>query len=254
MAWNPEKYNEFKSLRYQPFFDLVSHIKDKPYMEVIDLGCGTGELTQLLAKQLTHPSLSGIDSSPEMLAEAHKYNDEHIHFDLKSIEETLATGKKWDLVFSNAALQWVENHETLLPRIIASLHPEGQIAIQVPTQNENMLNQILLALGDEEPYAAALKHWKRLSPVLSLDDYTRILFKNGGKKITVYQKVYPLIADNHDNLYSFIAGSALVPYFERLEGDIKERFIGEYKNRIKERFVDIPALYAFKRILLHAIF
>jgi trans-aconitate 2-methyltransferase len=252
MAWNPEKYNEFKALRYKPFFDLAGHIVDKPNMKVIDLGCGTGELTNMLSERLTNPSVKGIDSSKEMLEKAKEFTT--IEFDQKTIEEQINTGEKWDLVFANASIQWVDNHEELFPKIISLLNPDGQLAIQMPCQNENLLNQIVIELVQEEPYKSALNNWKRLSPVLTMDDYAQILFENGGTDIIIYQKVYPMIANSHDELYEFILGSTLVPYFERLQGEIKDQFIKEFKNRIAKRFPKTPSLYAFKRILLHARF
>ncbi|MCD0474639.1 methyltransferase domain-containing protein [Flavobacterium sp. EDS] len=252
MAWNPEKYNEFKALRYKPFFDLVAHIVDKPNMKVIDLGCGTGELTHMLSERLTNPSVKGIDSSKEMLEKAKKFTS--IQFDQKTIEEQINTGEKWDLIFANASIQWVDNHEKLFPKIISLLNSDGQLAIQMPCQNENLLNQIVIELVQEEPYKSALNNWKRLSPVLSMDDYAQILFENSGTDIIIYQKVYPMIASSHDELYEFILGSTLVPYFERLKGEIKEQFIKEFKIRIAKRFSKTPSLYAFKRILLYAKF
>jgi trans-aconitate 2-methyltransferase len=252
MAWNPEKYNEFKTLRYKPFFDLIVHIQDKPNMKVVDLGCGTGELTNMLSEKLTNPSVKGIDSSKEMLEKAKEFTS--IQFDQKTIKEQINTGEKWDLVFANASIQWVDNHEKLFPKIISLLKPDGQLAIQMPCQNENLLNQIVIELVQEEPYKSALNNWKRLSPVLTMDDYAQILFENGGTDIVIYQKVYPMIAKSHDELYEFILGSTLVPYFERLEGAIKEQFIKEFKKRIEKRFSKTPSLYAFKRILLYAKF
>ncbi|WP_409416051.1 methyltransferase domain-containing protein [Flavobacterium sp. PS2] len=252
MAWNPEKYNEFKTLRYKPFFDLIAHIQDKPNMTVIDLGCGTGELTNMLSEKLTNPSVKGIDSSKEMLEKAKEFTS--MQFDQKTIEEQINTGEKWDLVFANASIQWVDNHEELFPKIISLLNPDGQLAIQMPCQNENLLNQIVIELVQEEPYKSALNNWKRLSPVLTMDDYAQILFENGGTDMVIYQKVYPMIANSHDELYEFISGSTLVPYFERLEGAVKEQFIKEFKKRIEKRFSKTPSLYAFKRILLYAKF
>lgn len=254
MAWNPEKYNEFKSVRYKPFFDLAALIEDRPGMEVIDLGCGTGELTAMLADKLTDARVLGVDSSAEMLEEAAQFGREGLGFEQQTIEEAVQAGKQWDLVFSNAAIQWVDHHQQLFPAILARIRPGGQVAIQMPCQQENVLNQLLLQLADEEPYSSVLNNWNRLSPVLSMDDYAQMLFVHGGRNITVFQKVYPLIANSHDDLYQFISGSALIPYFERLEGAVKEQFILEYKRRIAERFPQLPALYAFKRIILYAQF
>ena len=254
MQWNPDKYNQFKSFRYRPFFDLVSHISDKPGIKVVDLGCGTGELTNMLANRLTNPTVVGVDSSKEMLEKSKEFEKSTIRFEQKTIQEQINTSEKWDLIFANASIQWIENHRKLIPEIISTLHGDGQLAVQVPAQNENLLNLILLELVQEEPYLSFLGGWKRPSPVLTLDDYAQILFQNGGKEITVYQKVYPFIADSNNDLFELISGSTLIPYTTRLEGEIKQRFIQELKNRIKSRFSNPPVFYAFKRIILYAQF
>ena len=114
MTWDPNKYNEFKEDRYKPFGDLTSHIIDKPNLRVLDLGCGTGELTQKLYNQLTNPFVIGIDSSAEMLAKAP--SQENLEFRQLSITEQLEQESKWDLIFSNAALQWVDNHQELFSK------------------------------------------------------------------------------------------------------------------------------------------
>ncbi len=256
MAWNPEQYNEFTHVRYLPFYDIIAHISDKPGMNVLDLGCGTGALTKMLADKLSYPDVLGVDSSAEMLQEAHSYTntEDKLAFKNQTIEATLDEGGQWDLIFSNAALQWVGNHALLFPKIISLLHPEGQLAIQMPVQNDNVLNQVLAALAEESPFKEALKGWRSRSPVLPMDDYAQLLFDHGAAKMTIYQKIYPLIADSHLKLYDFISGTALIPYLERLDDVIKEAFIAAFKNRIAERFTTVPALYAFKRMIIYAQF
>ncbi|PSK91948.1 methyltransferase domain-containing protein [Taibaiella chishuiensis] len=252
MAWNPGKYNEFKSVRFKPFFDLAALIEDRPGMEAVDLGCGTGEQTAMLAGQFADMHILGIDSSAEMLAEAESFRKTNVSFALQTIEQTITTGKQWDLVFSNAALQWVDNHEQLFPALLARLKPGGQVAIQMPCQEDNLLNRLLYALAGEEPFCTALQGWNRRSPVLSMDDYAQLLFAQGGQEITVLQKVYPLIAASHDDLFQFISGSALIPYLDRLEGPVRDQFVHTFRQRIAATFPVVPALYAFKRILLYA--
>lgn len=254
MAWNPEKYDEFKPERFAPFYDLISLIDNKPAMDVIDLGCGTGELTGKLAARLPDAHILGIDSSAEMLSKAESFRTENLRFEQKTIEEQISTGQKWDLVFSNAAIQWVENHRTLLPEIISTLKPGGQLAIQIPSQKSNVLNQILAELVQEQPYKNALNSWFRDSPVLETDDYAQIFFEHGGKEMTIYEKIYPLIVPHTDELFQWISGTALIPYLEKLTGEIKDNFVSEFKSRIDQRFLKTPILYPFKRIMLKAKF
>ncbi len=252
MPWNPHQYNQFKAERYKPYLDLITHIKDRPHLNVLDLGCGTGELTKILAEKLTSPTVLGIDSSSEMLAQApEQYN---LQFRQISIEEQLQDDQNWDIIIANASLQWVEKHESLFTQLISKLNPNGQLAVQMPSQRENILNNLLLDLVQEEPYAAALNGWKRISPLLSIDGYTRLLFENGGKELTVYQKVYPVVAQSPDNLYEFIAGSSLIPYFEKLGVALQARLSEDFKHRIQLHFPKMPAIYAFKRLLIYSVF
>jgi trans-aconitate 2-methyltransferase len=254
MAWNPEKYDEFKSERFAPFYDLISLIDIKPAMDVIDLGCGTGELTGKLADKLADAHVLGIDSSAEMLSKTQPFRKKNLRFEQKTIEEQINTDQKWDLIFSNAAIQWVDNHQVLLPKIINTLKPNGQLVIQIPSQKGNALNRILAELVLEKPYQSALNGWNRISPVLETDAYAQIFFENGSKDMTVYEKIYPLIVPGTNELYEWISGTALIPYLEKLTGDIKDKFISEFKNRINQRFLKKPVLYPFKRIILEAKF
>jgi len=252
MTWDPKKYNEFKDERSKPFEDLASHIIDYPNLKVIDLGCGTGELTKKLSQKLTNPTVLGIDNSAEMLAKAP--TAQNLKFQEIPILEQLEEATKWDLIFSNAALQWIDNHGELFPKIISCLNPGGQLAVQMPQQNENILNRILLNLVQDEPFASFLNNWTRPSPVLTLDEYAKIFFENGGKNLVIYEKVYPLISTSKNDFFDFISGSALTVYQERLKEDEFEKLSNEFKNRIDKYFPNIPSIYAFRRLILYAQF
>ncbi|MDQ1164504.1 methyltransferase domain-containing protein [Flavobacterium sp. SORGH_AS_0622] len=252
MTWDPKKYNEFKEERSKPFLDLTSHIVDKPNLKVIDLGCGTGELTKKLSEKLTNPIVLGIDNSAEMLAKAPLGS--HLNFEKRTILEQLENETKWDLIFSNAALQWIDNHNELFKKIISRINPGGQLAVQMPQQNENILNKILLNLVQEEPFSSYLNNWTRPSPVLTLDEYAKILFQNGGKDLVLYEKVYPLISANKNDFFDFISGSALTVYQERLKPNEFEELSNEFKKRIDTYFPVVPSIYAFRRLIIYGKF
>ncbi|PVD49478.1 trans-aconitate methyltransferase [Terrimonas sp.] len=253
MAWDPEKYNQFKNIRYQPFFDLMELISGNDLKNGIDIGCGTGEQTSILSKKFDEAKFSGIDPSPEMLAKSKVFESNNLDFKQYSVEDFLASDdrRNWDLIFSNAALQWSDNHETLFPGLIAHLSEHGQLAVQMPVQKENLLNKILIELAQEKPFTDFLHGWKRESPLLSIDAYAQIMFDNGLHKIQIIQKVYPIIADNTEKLFDFISGSSLIPYLEKMSPHEQELFVAAYKNRIQKAFKKFPAVYAFKRLLLY---
>jgi len=251
MPWNPEVYNQFKNIRFKPFFDLQALIQPEQTMKAIDLGCGTGEQTALLSEKFPDAEFLGIDSSAEMLAQSKELETEKLHFKQSTTEAILATGDSWDLIFSNAALQWSDNHQELFPKILSRLNPNGQFAVQMPYQPENILNQLLTNLANEEPFRSQLGGWNRPSQVLTLDAYAQILFDHGIEELQISQRVYPIIADDHDTLFNFISGSALIPYLEKLDTEQQEAFTTAFKSRIAESFTQLPAIYAFKRILLY---
>ncbi|WP_294245558.1 methyltransferase domain-containing protein [uncultured Chryseobacterium sp.] len=251
MPWNPEVYNQFKDIRFAPFFDLADLIEGENGMKAVDLGCGTGEQTALLSEKFPDATFLGIDASAEMLARSASLETGRLRFEQVSTEDLLNRKEQWDLIFSNAALQWSDDHATLFPKIISKLNPGGRLAIQMPYQPGNLLNRILRDLAAEEPFRTDLDGWNLTSSVLTLDEYARLLFENGIENINIFQKVYPIVAEDHGTLYNFISGSALIPYLEKLTHQQQEIFTNEFRKRIARAFPKLPALYSFKRILMY---
>jgi trans-aconitate 2-methyltransferase len=251
MPWNPEIYNQFKNIRYRPFFDLMNLISSENLTKAIDIGCGTGEQTHILSEKFENADFLGIDSSAEMLAEANQFKNARLHFNKMAVEDVIKSEEKFDLIFSNAALQWSDDHQILFPKLLSMLSENGQFAVQMPVQSNNTLNQILFKLASEEPFKTQLQNWNRVSPVLSMDEYTQVMFDAGLKDLNISVKIYPIIAEDAEKLFQFISGSALIPYLERLNEENKKKFISEYKKRICEHFKKFPVIYAFKRLLLY---
>ena len=148
-------------------------------------------------------------------------------------------------------MQWSDNHAKLFPELLSLLNENGQFAVQMPIQSENILNQILFQLASEEPFKTQLQNWNRKSSVLSIDEYAKLMFDAGLKNIQISVKVYTIIAENAQKLFDFISGSALIPFLEKLNEEEQNLFINEFKQRIEEKFVKFPAMYAFKRLLLY---
>ena len=253
MPWDPEIYNQFKNIRYQPFFDLMNLISDKDINTCVDIGCGTGEQTSLLSKRFENSSFLGIDSSEEMLSGSKKFVTEKLNFKLLTIEEFVESESRWDLIFSNAALQWSNDHHELFTKLISKLNNNGQFAVQMPFQKENTLNKILLDIVSERKFFDLLQGFRLDSPVLEIDDYAKTMFEAGLKDLNIFVKVYPIIAKSELELYNFISGSALIPYMEKLDPTGQVLLKSEFIKRIKKQFGTFPAFYSFKRILLYGV-
>src|SRR5438132_1693770 len=116
MSWNPNQYERFKQERRQPFDDLMSLVERRPHMRVVDLGCGTGELTRDLHTHVDAEETVGIDNSETMLLKSNAFENEILRFEQGDVEAFVAD-RPFDLIFSNAAIHWVEDHATLFRKL-----------------------------------------------------------------------------------------------------------------------------------------
>src|SRR5512141_3198102 len=149
MPWNPNQYHKFQAERSAPFYDLLALVDVRPNLKVIDLGCGTGELTRQLADRLPNSEVTGLDSSQEMLDKAASFSHPGLVF--TQGDQSQLTGA-WDLIFSNAALQWTENHAELIPFLYDKLAPGGQLAVQIPSNHNHISHQIYRETANEEMF------------------------------------------------------------------------------------------------------
>jgi len=250
MPWNPELYHQFQSERSAPFDDLVKLVNIKPHLRVVDLGCGTGELTRRLADALPDSDVLGLDLSKEMLEKTKPYSRPHLRFEQG---DQAALTSEWDLIFSNAALQWSNDHEALIPSLFQHLKGGGQLVVQVPSNHNHVSHQIYGEIAAQEPYARALNGFNRRSPVLAIDQYAALLFLAQAQEIVVLEKVYPHILEDSDAVVDWISGTALVPYFERLDNSTRLEFVDAIRRRMKREFPSSPVFYPFKRILFSAV-
>lgn len=250
MSWNPELYHKFRSERSAPFEDLMSLVVLRDGLRVIDLGCGTGELTRMLADRLPASDVLGIDSSPEMLEQAKSKEREVLRFELRSIEDVSG---KWDLIFSNAAIHWVDDHEKLIPALFNLLSPRGQIAVQLPSNHNHETQLIVHEIAKEPLFASALGGWVRKSPVLSISAYAEILYKCGGMDINVFEKVFPHVLNDSDAIADWLAATMMRPYLSRLSAELQARFMDTYKERLRRIYTRDPIFYPFRRIFFSAL-
>ncbi|MFN8419597.1 MAG: methyltransferase domain-containing protein [Anaerolineae bacterium] len=248
MPWNPEQYHKFERERAAPFEDLIRLLRVRPNLRVIDLGCGTGELTSRLAEMLPQSDVTGLDSSTEMLAKAESYTRPGLRF----VQGNLATIEgHWDVVFSHAAIQWVDRHRQLIPRLFSLVAPGGQLLIQQPSNHNHPSHRLVRELATQEPFRTQLDGWVRISPVLTIEEYAQMLFGEQAEEINVLEKVYPHVLENADAIAEWTSGTLLVPYFERL-GSLRDAFMQAYRERLREQFPESPVFYGFLRILMAA--
>jgi len=253
-TWNPRQYDLYKSERQQPFFDLASLIEPAESMQrAVDLGCGTGELTRLLHQRLALAETCGIDRSSAMLAKAHILEGGGLSFTAGQLE-TWHDPAGVDLLFSNAALQWVPGHRELLPHLLQSLRPGGQIAVQVPANHDHVSHRLAAEIATEEPFCTALGGYVRISPVLAAEDYATLLYRLGLRDIVCFTKVYAHGLSSPRDVVEWVKGTLLTAYETRLSTPLFAQFLARYQERLLATLGDEqPYFYAFKRTLFKAV-
>ncbi|HEX9161049.1 MAG TPA: methyltransferase domain-containing protein [Thermoanaerobaculia bacterium] len=245
--WSPDQYDRFKSERQQPFRDLLALVEHRPKMRVVDLGCGTGELTRELHTHLAAHETLGIDNSETMLLKSDAFGGDALRFHLGDINAFVAD-QPFDLIFSNAALQWVPDHARLLKRLASFLAPHGQIAIQMPANDDHPSHataaEVARSFGIEP----------RHDPLLPVDEYARVLHAIGFRRQNVRLQVYGHELESAASVVEWVKGTLLTDYQRRL-GDRYPEFLEQYSKKLLSRSGDVrPYFYTYKRILMWASF
>jgi trans-aconitate 2-methyltransferase len=257
-GWNPDQYERFRSERQQPFNDLLLLCQPVPGGRVVDLGCGTGDLTKILHDEMEAEHTVGVDSSPAMLARAqHAYGEiPGISFQQGDIATWLDDGV--DLVFANASLQWIDDHLNLLARMRTALVKDGQLAFQVPANYRHPSHVLAHAVANESPFIDALYGdvpEDRGRFVLSPELYADLLYELGAKDQVVRMEVYGHELESTAEVVEWVMGTLLTQYRKRLSPELFDAFVDRYRERLFEELGERePYFYGFKRILCWARF
>jgi trans-aconitate 2-methyltransferase len=250
-VWDPDRYSEFSAERRAPFLDLLALVEPRGGPRVLDLGCGSGELTRLAHERLGARETVGIDRSEAMLARAAAHAGAGLSFrqgDLADVE-----GGPHDVVLSNAALHWVPDHARLLERLVRLLAPGGQLAIQVPANEDHPSHAIAREVAREPEHAAALAGFVRESPILSPEAYATILHGLGVSAQRVRVEIYAHPLPGPESVVDWVRGTLLTDYEKRLAPEAYARFLARYRERLLEALPDVrPYLYTYRRLFLWA--
>lgn len=243
MSWDPNQYERFKDERAQPFRDLAALVEPRPHMRIADLGCGTGELTRELHEQLAAEETLGIDNSESMLSKA--IPSATLRFELGEIA-TFTSDRPFDLIFSNAALHWVPDHEHLFARLAALISPHGQLAIQMPANHDHPSHRIAADLAPSFGISPTLN-------VLPPERYAALLHHLGFVRQHVRLQVYGHVLPSSSDVVEWTKGTTLTPYREALSPERYDEFLAEYTRRVVAALGEArPFFYTFKRVLMWA--
>lgn len=251
-TWQPDRYERFRNDRERPVHDLLALVEPSPGAHVLDLGCGTGRSTPMVHDRVGAATTVGVDSSAKMLAESDPFARAEVTFvqaDLGDLDQPWWTDV--DVVFSNAAFQWVPDHLGLLPRIVDRLAPGGQLAFQVPSNYDHPSHVVADEVGRE----FGLEPLDRTAGVASPAGYAELLWTAGLREIDATLRIYGMEMERTDDVIAWVSGTLLTSFERRLSADDFAAFRDEYRRRLLTTLGDPagdqPYYYAFPRILVH---
>ena len=251
-SWDPERYERFAAERRRPFLDLLALVSPIPGGRAVDLGCGTGELTRELHRRTAAAETLGIDSSAAMLAKSEPHAGGGVRFERGDIA-TFAPPDPFDLVFSNAALHWVPDHEALLERLTRAVAPGGQIAFQVPDNFDLPSHRAAEVTAARGPFQSALGGQAHPRNVFPPEAYAAALERLGYSDSIVRLQIYGQRLDYREDVVTWVDGSLLSEYRRRLSPDLYAAFVDEYRGELFEQIPDErPCSFTYRRILVHA--
>ena len=257
-GWNPDQYHRFRSERRQPFDDLLALCEPVPGGRIVDLGCGTGDLTAELHAHLQAGETVGVDSSQAMLAHAAVDHADVVGLSFTTGDISTWLGEGLDLVFANASLQWVDDHLNLLARMRTALVEGGQMAFQVPANFRHPSHLLAHEVALEPPFLDALDGEvpdDRGRFVLSPELYADLLYELGARDQIVRMEVYGHELSSTDDVVEWVMGSLLTAYRSRLSPEMFTDFVDRYRERLLEELGQRePYFYGFRRILCWARF
>jgi trans-aconitate 2-methyltransferase len=270
-TWNAAQYLKFKEERTQPCRDLAARINVANTRRVIDLGCGPGNSTQVLAERWPDAEIYGLDSSAEMIGAARAAHSapaaaipqrQWMVCDLSAwaaadiCAELITDGEKFDVVFSNAALQWVPNHETLLPRVFNHVSPAGAMAFQMPAEIDCAAHRFMRELAASPAWRntftpGTVREWHSHEGEFYYD-----LLSPLAARVDMWQTEYFHALPGAEEIVEWYQGTGLRPYLDAISGEAaQQQFLAEYLEAIRPHYprrADGRVRLPFLRIFLIA--
>jgi trans-aconitate 2-methyltransferase len=247
-SWNADQYLKFEEERTQPCRDLAARLPVESVRSIVDLGCGPGNSTRILAEKWPNARITGVDNSASMIDVARREQPEH-QWVVSDITQWSADEREhFDAVFSNAALQWVPDHATLYPRLFARVAPGGSIAVQIPSDFNSLPHRLMREVASPD---LKVKEWHAHSPGFYYD-----LLAPLSARVELWETEYQHVLPNADAIVEWYKGTGLRPFLEALTTDSdRTQFLAEYLKRIRAAYPlrpDGKVLFPFRRLFVMA--
>ena len=251
MTWDPSQYLRYDNERSQPTRDLIAAIGNFNPTEIVDLGCGTGNSTALLTDRWPDASLIGVDGSTEMLDQA---DQSGLHAVWQEADiATWQPASPVDLIFSNAALHWLDDHDVLFRQLVAGLRPDGMLAVQMPYNFSQPSHTLISEIATEPRWVERLSNVIRPSPVSTPETYLQML-EPLISAVRVWTTTYLHVLHGEHPVARWTGGATLRPVIAALEDDADE-FIADYQTRLERAYprrADGTTVLPFTRMFILA--
>jgi trans-aconitate 2-methyltransferase len=251
--WNARQYLKFEDERTRPPRDLLAQVPLQRPQLVVDLGCGPGNSTELLVERFPQTEVIGLDASPDMLRKARERLPQ-----CRFVEADIATWtpeERTDLLFANAALQWVPDHPRVLRRLLEGLPAGGVLAVQMPDNTNEPANMLQREVAASGAWAAKLKTAVPRGDMLLPDAYYDLL-RPLSTHFDIWHTVYNHAMADPQAIVEWFKGSSLQPYLSLLDAGMREQFLAAYTGKIAEAYqprVDGKVLLKFPRLFIVAV-
>jgi trans-aconitate 2-methyltransferase len=252
MTWNPQAYEAFADHRMRPAIDLLGRVALEAPRRIVDLGCGSGNVTLLLAQRWPEASILALDGAAEMLATA-RARSSAITWQQVDLGAWQAS-ERFDLVFSNAALHWLSDHAAVFSRLADAVSPGGVLAVQMPSNFSAPSHALMHALALERPYRTHLEHVLRPAPVLDPGDYHALLAPRFAR-IDIWSTDYLQVLRGENPVADWTRSTWLGALIEALPEPLRGAFEAEYRLRVLDAYPkrdDGSTFFPFRRLFLVA--
>lgn len=250
--WNPALYTRFEDERTRPAAELLARVPLQAPRRVVDLGCGPGNSTALLAARYPAAQLVGTDNSQAMLAAARERLPRAL-FELSDIG-IWSPSEPVDLAYANASLQWIPDHEQLLPRLLSALAPGGVLAVQMPDNLEEPSHVLMRETAADARFAPSIGDAGRLrARILPADRYYDLLAPHAA--VDIWRTTYYHLMDDAAAIVQWLRATGLRPFVDALAPALQPQFLAEYQRRIAAAYparADGRRLLAFPRLFIVA--
>jgi trans-aconitate 2-methyltransferase len=246
-TWDPDRYLTYADERGRPFVELVARVGAESPATVVDLGCGPGNLTRLLRERWPDAAVRGVDSSPEMIAQA-RLADPQTDFEVADLRDWVADAEPVDVLVSNATLQWVPGHLDLLPGLVDRVRPGGWLAFQVPGNFDEPSHTIRTELAAHAPYAG---HTRGVAVPSSHDPTTYLEALSAlGCDVDAWETTYLHVLTGPDPVFTWVSGTGARPTLQALPADLRPGFEDEFRRRLRAAYPerDGRVVLPFRRV------